>query len=106
VAPLEPRQDGLPRGRREDDRLTRATNFILAVKSRLPEAQIVDQLPKLAKLGSWQEISSLVQAATPGVPLTVNHRLPPEIPVKPGLVYFSLGTTDRHWRTVVAERTV
>jgi type VI secretion system protein ImpJ len=103
---LEARQDGLHLGRLDDDRLVRATQFILAVKSRLPEQQTAEQLPKLAKLASWQEIGSVVQAATPGVPLTVNHRPPPEIPVRPGMVYFSLGTGDRHWRTVVAERTV
>lgn len=103
---LEARQDGLHLGRLDDDRLARATHFLLAVKSRLPETQVAEQLPKLSKIASWQEIGSIVQAAAPGVPLTVNHRPPPEIPIKPGLVYFSLGTSDRHWRSIMSERTV
>ena len=104
-AGLEARQDGLHLGRLDDERFLRATSFVLAVRStKLSEAQIADALPKLAKIASWSDIPQLVQATSPGVPVALTHRPPPEIPVKAGLVYFTLGTGDRFWRNVAAER--
>jgi type VI secretion system protein ImpJ len=103
---LDAREDGLHFGRLEDDRLLKASQFVLAVKSKLPEAQTAEQLPKLSKIASWNEINTFVHAAAPGVPLVVTHRPPPEIPVHTGLVYFTLRTSDRVWRNVVNERAV
>jgi len=103
---LEARQDGLHSGRLDDDRLLKATQFVLAVRAKLPEAQTAEQLPKLSKIATWSEINNIVQAASPGVPLTVTHRPPPEIPVHAGLVYFTLTTGDRVWRNILSERTV
>ena len=103
---LDARADGLHFGKLEDERLLRASLFVLAVRSKLPEAQTADQLPKLSKVASWTDIRAIVQAAAPGVPLSVTHRPPPEIPVHTGLVYFTLGTSDRVWRSVVSERAV
>jgi type VI secretion system protein ImpJ len=103
--PLEPRQDGMHLGEFGDERLHRATTFVLKVKSsQLSEAQIAEHLPRLSKIASWTDIAHLVQAASPGVAASVTHRLPSEIPVRAGFVYFTLNATDRHWRNVVHER--
>jgi len=103
--PLAPRQDGMHLGELGDDRLLRATTFVLMVSSsKLAEAQIVELLPKLSKVASFTDIAHLVQAASPGVPIAVTHRLPSEIPVRAGFVYFTLNASDRYWRNVVSER--
>lgn len=104
--PLEPRQGGMHVGKLEDGRLDRCAQFILTVRSHLSEQQIADQFPRLSKIASAAEIHSLVQAAAPGVPLAVTFRPPPEIPVKPGVVYFSIATQDLYWKNAVREKSV
>jgi type VI secretion system protein ImpJ len=106
TVPMELGTDGLYRARLEDERLERCGQFLLMVRSELPEQVVADQLPKLSKLGSWSEIQGLVQATTPGIPLQVTYRPPPEVPVRPGASYFSLSAQDGGWRTVMRERAV
>lgn len=106
TVPLELGKDGLYRAKLEDERIERCGQFLLMVRSELPEQTVVDQLPKLSKLGSWSEIQGLVRATTPGVPLQVTYRPPPEVPVRPGASYFSLAAQDGGWRTVLREHAV
>jgi type VI secretion system protein ImpJ len=101
---LEPRKDGMYLGRLEDERLARCTHFILAVRSELPEADVAAQLPSLSKIASWVEIRDIIRAAAPGVPVEVTFRPPPEVPVKPGVVYFALQSGDPYWKGALSEQ--
>jgi type VI secretion system protein ImpJ len=105
TVPLERGADGLYRAKLEDERIDRCSQFLLMVRSELPEQVIVDQLPKLSKLGSWSEIQGLVQATSQGIPLQVTYRPPPEVPIRPGASYFAL-TQDGGWRNVLREHAV
>jgi len=96
--------DGMFRGRLEDERLERCGQFLLAVRSELPERTVAEQLPKLSKVAAWDDIRALLQAAAPGVPLAVTYRPPPEVPVQPGTVYFSLSLNDGYWKNVMRDR--
>ena len=96
--------DGMFRGRLEDERLERCGHFLLAVRSELPEKTVAEQLPRLSKVAAWDDIRSLLQAAAPGVPLAVTYRPPPEVPVQPGTVYFSLSLNDSYWKNVMRDR--
>lgn len=104
--PLEARADGMWIGQLKDDRLPKCEQFVLAVESQTETQETSNRLPKLSKIASWKQINQIVRSATPGVPLTVTHRPPPEIPVRPKQVYFMLGTSDSYWRAVSTERTV
>lgn len=106
TVPMEMGHDGLYRAKLEDERIERCGQFLLLVRSELPEQVVADQLPKLSKLGSWSEIQGLIQATTPGIPLHVTYRPPPEVPVRPGASYFSLSVQDGGWRNVLRERAV
>jgi len=106
TVPLESRQDGMWIGQLKDDRLPRCTNFVLAVDAQSPQQDTANRLPKLSKIASWKQIGQIVRSATPGVPLTVTHRPPPEIPVRPKQVYFLLNLDDPYWRAISSERTV
>lgn len=103
--PLEQRAGGLFLARLHDDRVLRGQLF-LTVKSEQPEATVVEQLPRLCKVASASEIQGLVQAAAPGLPLRVVHRPPPQLPIRPGVVYFSLVSGDRFWQGIAASRNV
>jgi type VI secretion system protein ImpJ len=105
TVPLERGADGLYRAKLEDERIDRCGQFLLMIRSELPEQVIVDQLPKLSKLGSWSEIQGLVQATSQGIPLQVTYRPPPEVPIRPGASYFTL-TQDGGWRNVLREHAV
>lgn len=104
--PLELRPSGVYVGKLEDERIARAGQFILAVRTELPEQQVTDQLPRLSKIASTGEIARIVQAAAPGVPLQVTHRLPNEVAVRPGIVYFTLATDDPYWKNALRDRSV
>ncbi|NPC71197.1 type VI secretion system baseplate subunit TssK [Corallococcus sp. AB004] len=103
---LESRKDGMHLGRIEDERFHRCTQFILAVRSELAEADVAKSLPMLSKIASFAEIRELIKAAAPGVPVAVTFRPPPEVPVKSGVVYFALESGDPYWKNVMASQNV
>jgi type VI secretion system protein ImpJ len=104
--PLEMRPGGIQVGKLDDERLARCTQFILSVKSELSEQQVADGIPRLSKIASINEISRIVAAAAPGVPLQQTFRPPPEVPVRPGVVYFSLATQDGYWKNAMRDHAV
>lgn len=106
TVPLALGPDQLYRGLLGDPRLERCAQFVLAVRSDLPENTVAESFPKLAKLSSEAEIGRLVDAATPGIALQINYRPPPEIPVQPGVIYFNLSPQDGYWRDALRERTL
>jgi type VI secretion system protein ImpJ len=103
--PLEVVQ-GVHVGKLEDERLLKSQHFLLAVRSELPEDQLVQRLPGLCKIASRGQMPQILRSATPGVPVLVNRRPPSEIPVRSGVTYFSLGLQSEFWRTVLEERLV
>ncbi|RKH16361.1 type VI secretion system baseplate subunit TssK [Corallococcus praedator] len=103
---MEAGADRLFRGKLEDERLERCGQFLLTIRSDLPEKVVAEQLPKLSKMASWGDIQGLVQAAAPGVPLEVTYRPPPEVPVRPGVVYFTLALQDGYWKNALRDRTL
>jgi len=100
---LEKRPGGLFLARFTDEKLLRGQLF-LVVKSELPEATVVEQLPRLCKVSAAAEIQGLVQAAATGLPLAVSHRPPPQLPVRTGSVYFALAPEGRYWQGITAGR--
>ena len=105
TVPLEIAQ-GVHVGKLDDDRLLRASQFLLAVRSDLPEEQLVQRLPGLCKIASRAQLPGILRAASPGVPVQVNRRPPSEIPVRAGVTYFSLNVQSEQWRAVLEERVV
>lgn len=105
--PLEPREAGFYLARLEDERLSRCPAFFLAVRSDLSERLVADQLPRLAKIACWDEVQHLVDSATSGIAVQVSLRPPPELPVRPGVVYFSLETLGAaRWKSALRERSL
>lgn len=104
---LYSKDDGMHLGELSDERLLQCDRFFLAVKTELPTQQTGSQLPHLAKIASWDDVNSILSAATPGAAVEVAWRPPPEIPMKAGLVYFSFSNLNsNYWRTIIAERKI
>lgn len=89
-----------------EEALLRDAQLVVAVRSELPETQVAEQLPRLCKIAALGDVQALVQAAAPGTPIAVQHRPPPEIPLRAGTVYFQIERNDRIWRNVLSERTL
>ena len=99
--------DGVHLGKLDDDRMLVAPQYVLAVRSDIPEAQLVQRLPGLCKIASRAQLPQVIRsAATPGVPIQVTHRPPPEIAVRSGVTYFSLGLQNEFWQQIVQDRLV
>jgi type VI secretion system protein ImpJ len=94
-------------GKLDDERLLKAGFYLLAVRTELPEHQLVQRLPGLCKIASSSQLPQVLRsAATPGVPIQATNRPPPEIPVRSGVIYFSLNLQNDYWRSILQERKV
>jgi type VI secretion system protein ImpJ len=94
-------------GKLEDERLLKAGHYLLAVRAEIPEPQLIQRLPGLCKIASSSQLPNVLRsAATPGVPIQATNRPPPEIPVRAGVVYFSLNLQNDYWRGILQERKV
>jgi type VI secretion system protein ImpJ len=105
TVPIEMVQ-GVHVGSLDDERLLRGKQFVLAVRSDIPEEQLVQRLPGLCKIASRKDLPQILRAASPGVPVQVTRRPPSEIPVRAGVTYFSLGIQSEYWRSVLDEKVV
>jgi len=103
---LQPRHDGMYMGTSDDERVWSCHQYVLAIKTELPEQPTATQVPRLSKLASWNEINGILTMATPGAAVEVTYRPPPEIPVKAGLVYFSVTTDNAYWRSIKNDKNI
>ncbi len=103
---LDGREDGMHLGQLTDDRMIGCSKYFIGVRSGLNEQQSATTLPRLSKMSSWSDINSILSAATPGAPVEVTYRPPPEIPIKAGVVYFAISTDNNYWRNVVTDRQI
>lgn len=93
----------------DDPRFVSCETFLLTAKIEKGETtqeKLAIDLPKLAKIGGKSTIKAIVQAATNGVPLQVAHRIPPEIPIRDGTVYFALDVKNNAWKAVQNDRDI
>jgi type VI secretion system protein ImpJ len=99
--------DGVHLGKLDDDRMLAAPQYVLTVRSEMPEAQLQQRLPGLCKIASRSQLPLVIRsAATPGVPIQVTHRPPPEIAVRAGVTYFSLALQNDYWQQILQDRLV
>ena len=103
---LQVRKDGMYMGATKEDRFWSCDKYLLAIKTELPEQPTATQVPRLCKLASWHDIGSILTVATPGAPVEVTYRPPPEIPVKAGLVYFAISTENQYWRGIKSQQNI
>jgi type VI secretion system protein ImpJ len=103
--PIEIR-DGIHIGSLTDERIAKCSQFVLGAISSMPVEQLSRELVGKAKIASWTQLPFLMRSAVRGVPLQVTHRPPSEIPVRPGVVYFTMDISTEYWRAILAEKKV
>jgi type VI secretion system protein ImpJ len=104
--PLERTKESLYVGRILDDRLLTQAEFFLGVYARMPEAQIIERVPRKTKIASLDTINYLLGQALPGVLLRPVPIPPGPIPARMGFKYFRLEKLGTYWDTISAARSV
>jgi type VI secretion system protein ImpJ len=104
--PLERTQESLYIGRILDERLPASAEFYLGVNAKLPEAQLLERVPRKSKIASLDTINYLLGQALPGVLLRPVPVPPGPIPVRVGFKYFRLEKLGTYWDTIAASRNI
>jgi type VI secretion system protein ImpJ len=91
-----------------DERLPRCQRYLFAVESALPRAHVIDEFIGKAKIASHADIDIVTAQAIRGVPVEANKQLPPQIPPRPGVVYFDVSVDKDfvYWKHVWQDRNV
>lgn len=104
--PLEKTRDTLYVGRIEDERLLKEAEFYLAVRAQMPEAKLMEGVPRVVKIASRDVIDSVIGSALPGVVLTLASPPPAPIPARVGFKYFKLDTIGPYWNGISGSKVV
>ncbi|WP_044875393.1 type VI secretion system baseplate subunit TssK [Pseudomonas sp. LFM046] len=78
-------------------------DFYLSVRSRLSAAQLQNQLPRLCKVGTPDDVDHLVNAALDGIPLQPLSHVPAAIPLRLENQYFALDLGHPKGQAMLAE---
>jgi type VI secretion system protein ImpJ len=76
------------------------TRFFLSVTCPGDPEAVVDTLMNLAKIGSLEEMPTMVARALPGIPLEPKSTPPPGLPERPDVFYFSLKADHPLWSDI------
>jgi type VI secretion system protein ImpJ len=78
-----------------DERIVEgAAEWYLSVSAPMPAFELVEQFPRLCKIGAPDDVEHIVNSALPGIPLKAVQRVPAAIPVRLDNHYFALDSTS------------
>lgn len=104
--PLEKTRDTLYVGRIDDERLLKEAGFFLAVRAQMPEAKLIEGVPRVVKIASRDVIDSVIGSALPGVVLTLASPPPAPIPTRVGFKYFQLDSIGPYWSGIAGSKVI
>ena len=104
--PLEKTRDTLYVGRIDDERLIKEAGFYLAVRAQMPEAKLIEGVPRVVKIASRDVIDSVIGSALPGVVLTLASPPPAPIPARIGFKYFQLDSIGPYWNGIAGSKVI
>jgi len=104
--PLERTKESIYVGRILDERLPASAEFFLGVYAKMPEAQLIERVPRKSKIASIDTINYLLGQALPGVLLRTVPIPPGPIPARMGFKYFRLEKLGDYWNMIASSRTI
>jgi type VI secretion system protein ImpJ len=102
---LQKRADGMYLGSLPDPSILQH-EFFLAAQGSVAEATLRDRLPRLTKIASWNQISSILNSALNGAKLELEYRPPGALPVRSGMLFFHVLKTPEFWSDIVTTGTI
>jgi len=92
-------------GQFRDERIVEdAADWYLSVNAALPAFELVEQFPRLCKIGAPDDVEHIVNSAVAGIPLKAVQRVPGAIPVRLDNHYFALDAHDAAHARMLAAR--
>jgi len=86
----------------DDVRLREGADFYLSVHSALPLHVLQEQLPRVSKAGSPDEVAHIMSSALNGIPLKPMQRIPAALPTRVENLYFALDSQHPAFTTMLA----
>lgn len=96
--PIEKKDKGIWIARIDNPQIFKDSIFILSIKAKVPDDQIISEFPQQVKIAPLEEINNLIKYALPGLTLKFVGNLPREIPFKDGFIYFELDNKSTFWK--------
>ncbi len=104
--PLEQVQPGLFVAQRIDPQLLKKSQLYLIAGGDVSDSSLRKDLPAFVRISSCDRITSVVQAAIPGLEVAVDLSPPTAIPVRAENVYLRLGQKGAHWTDIVKSASI
>ncbi len=79
--------------------------FYIAATGSYSDAQLREHFPKLTKIASLPQMPMLLHSHVNGVRVMFEHRPPAALPMKPGVTFFRVDTTNDFWTQIVVSGT-
>jgi type VI secretion system protein ImpJ len=87
-----------------EERLVAGADYYLSVNAAVAPFELVEQLPRLCKIGAPDDVEHIVNSALAGIPLKAVQRVPAAIPVRLDNHYFALDANDPAHARMLAAR--
>ncbi len=97
---LDKRKYGLMVAPIHDPQLMESSEFIIAVKARMPLDELRRLFTQQTKVASVEKIRELISRQLPGIPLTPLPVAPRQLPYHAGYTYDQLDKTSAAWAMV------
>lgn len=92
-------------GQFRDERIVEnAADWYLSVNAPMPAFELVEQFPRLCKIGAPDDVEHIVNSALLGIPLKAVQRVPGAIPVRLDNHYFALDASSPVHENMLAAR--
>ncbi|MGG4610588.1 type VI secretion system baseplate subunit TssK [Providencia sp. Me31A] len=98
--PLQIQEHGIRVATIHDKQLLQKAEFIIAVKSQMPQEQLRRQFPQQTKVTTVNNIRSLVSVQIPGVSLSPLSTAPRQLPYHSGYNYFHFDQQGNEWKGI------
>ncbi|WP_421159795.1 type VI secretion system baseplate subunit TssK [Aeromonas dhakensis] len=89
-----------------ESELMKSADFVLAVRSRMPQEQLRKQLLQQTKVASSDKIRELISLQLPGIPLLPLPVAPRQLPYHAGYSYFQLDRQSPAWQMLAVSNTL
>ncbi|RJX75652.1 type VI secretion system baseplate subunit TssK [Vibrio sinensis] len=97
---LDKRKYGLMVAPIQDPNLIENAEFIIAVKARMPLAELRGLFIQQTKISTVEKIRELISLQLPGIPITPLPVAPRQLPYHAGYAYYQLDKTSAAWATL------
>jgi type VI secretion system protein ImpJ len=103
---LTKRDDGMYLGQFDAPEVLQYEYFLAIEAPGVPDSSLREKIPRLTKIASWGQITSILNSAIPGCKLELEYRPPGALPLRPGILFFRVHRTADFWTDVATTASI